>query len=82
MEFLHATAESCQINWEIERAVTCGSINFCKDEILQRWSCILGILQLQKLMCSKVLNLRLKFFECTFLTFITLNVSGKTRLTL
>ena len=30
----------------------------------------------------KILNLRVRFFECKFFTFITLNPSGKTRLIL
>ena len=33
---LYANAKSCQINWKIERTITCGSIFFCKDKILQR----------------------------------------------
>ena len=52
---------------------------FCKDKILQRQSCLLGILQLQKLVSSKTLTLRLIFFKCKFSTFITLNPSCRIR---
>ena len=43
-----------QINWRIERASSCGSNFYCRDKILKRENCYFRILQLQKLMSSKM----------------------------
>ena len=70
-KLLHAIAKFCQISWRIVRKKTRGSIFFWKDTA--KINLLVGN------SAKKILNLRLRFFECKFFMFITLYPSGRTR---
>ena len=65
LKILNTVARSCKINWRTERTKIYDSI------------CFFAKIRHYK---DKVASCGFKFFECKFLTFITLNPSAKTRL--